>query len=368
MSLNCGIVGIANVGKTTLFNCMSNTKAQTTSFAFSTNKSNVGIINVPDDRLYVLEKMLKAARVVHTTVEIVDIPGLVKGSSKGEGIGSSFLADIRQTDAIIHVLRCFDDPNLPHIEGSVNPVRDKEIIDLELQIKDLELVERKMQRVEKVAKTGDKETRKNLEILTIYKNHLESFQSARTVPLSEEDKKTARDLCLITEKPVLYVCNVDDASALNGNKYVEMFKDSIPHVRDEDAEVLVIAGKMEAEIAELENMEDRMAFLQDAGLTEPGMNKLIKAAYKLLRLRTFLTATPKEVRAWTIKEGMTAPQAAGVVHSDLERGFIRAEVMKYNDFVALGSEHACKEKGKLYIEGKNYIVQDGDILNIRFNV
>jgi GTP-binding protein YchF len=309
--------------------------------------------------------MVKAAKVVHTTVEIVDIPGLVKGSSKGEGIGSSFLADIRQTDAIIHVLRCFDDPNLPHIEGSVNPVRDKEIIDLELQIIDLDLVERKIHRVEKASKTGDKDAKKNLEILTIYKNHLESFQSARTVPLSEEDKKVAGDLCLITEKPVLYVCNVDDTSALNGNKYVEMFRNS---VKGEDAEVLVIAGKLEAEIAELENPDDRMVFLQDVGLTEPSVNKLIKAAYKLLNLRTFLTAGPKEVRAWTIKEGMAAPQAAGVIHSDLERGFIRAEVMKYNDFVSLGSEHACKEKGKLFVEGKNYIVQDGDILNIRFNV
>jgi len=365
MSLKCGIIGIANVGKTTLFNCMSNTKAQTTAFAFSASKSNVAIIDVPDERLYVLEKMVKAAKVVHTTVEIVDIPGLVKGSSKGEGIGSSFLADIRQTDAIIHVVRCFDDPNLPHIEGSVNPVRDKEIIDLELQIIDLELVERKMQRVEKAAKIGEKEAKKNLEILTIYKNHLESFQSARTVPLSEEDKRAAKDLCLITEKPVLYVCNVDDASALNGNKYVELFKNS---VKNENSEVLVIAGKMEAEIAELENPDDRIIFLKDAGLTEPSVNKLIKAAYKLLNLLTFLTAGPKEVRAWTIKEGMTAPQAAGVIHSDLERGFIRAEVMKYDDFVSLGSEHACKEKGKLFVEGKNYIVQDGDILNIRFNV
>jgi len=365
MSLKCGIIGIANVGKTTLFNCMSNTKAQTTAFAFSASKSNVAIIDVPDERLYVLEKMVKAAKVVHTTVEIVDIPGLVKGSSKGEGIGSSFLADIRQTDAIIHVLRCFDDPNLPHIEGSVNPVRDKEIIDLELQITDLELVERKIQRVEKAAKIGEKEAKKSIEVLKIYKNHLESFQSARTVPLSEEDKKAARDLCLITEKPVLYVCNVDDASATKGNKYVEMFINSI---KEENAEVLVIAGKMEAEIAELENPDDRMSFLKDVGLTEPSVNKLIKAAYKLLNLRTFLTAGPKEVRAWTIKEGMTAPQAAGVIHSDLERGFIRAEVMKYDDFVSLGSEHACKEKGKLSVEGKNYIVQDGDILNIRFNV
>ena len=365
MSLNCGIVGLANVGKTTLFNCMSNTKAQTTAFAFSTNKSNVGIINVPDERLYVLEQMVKAAKVVHTTVEIVDIPGLVKGSSKGEGVGNSFLADIRQTDAIIHVLRCFDDANLPHIEGSVNPVRDKEIIDLELQIIDLELVERKMQRVEKLVRAGEKDAKKNYELLTVYKNHFESFQSARTVPLNEEERKVVKELCLITEKPVLYVCNVDDASALNGNKYVDMFKES---VKDENAEVLVVAAKLESEIAELESMDDRLAFLSDVGLTEPSVNKLIKAAYKLLQLKTFLTAGPKEVRAWTIKEGYTAPQAAGVIHSDLERGFIRAEVMKYSDFVSLGSENACKEKGKLAVEGKNYIVQDGDILNIRFNV
>ena len=365
MSLNCGIVGLANVGKTTLFNCMSNTKAQTTAFAFSTNKSNVGIINVPDERLYVLEKMVKAVKVVHATVEIVDIPGLVKGSSKGEGVGSSFLSDIRQTDAIIHVLRCFDDPNLPHVEGSVNPVRDKEIIDLELQIVDLDLVERKMQRVEKVAKIGDKDAKKSLELLTVYKNHLESFQSARTVPLSEEERKVAKDLCLITEKPVLYVCNVDDASAATGNKYVEMFKES---VKTEGAEVLVVAAKLESEISELDTMEDRLAFLKDVGLTEPSVNILIKAAFKLLKLLTFLTAGPKEVRAWTIKEGYTAPQASGVIHSDLERGFIRAEVMKYTDFVALGSEHACKEKGKLSVEGKTYVVQDGDILNIRFNV
>jgi hypothetical protein len=344
---------------------MSSTKAQTTAFAFSTNKSNVGIINVPDDRLYVLEKMVNALKVVHATVEIVDIPGLVKGSSKGEGVGSSFLADIRQTDAIIHVLRCFDDPNLPHVEGSVNPVRDKEIIDLELQIVDLDLVERKMQRVEKAAKTGDKDAKKNLELLTVYKNHLESFQSARTVPLSEEERKVAKDLCLITEKPVLYICNVDDASAASGNKYVDMFRES---VKVEGAEVLVVAAKLESEISELDTMEDRMAFLKDVGLTEPSVNILIKAAFKLLKLLTFLTAGPKEVRAWTIKEGYAAPQAAGVIHSDLERGFIRAEVMKYTDFVALGSEHACKEKGKLYVEGKTYVVQDGDILNIRFNV
>lgn len=365
MALNCGIIGLANSGKTTLFNCMSNTKAQVTDFAFGSSKSNVGIINVPDDRLYVLEKMVKAARVVHATVEIVDIPGLTKGSSKGEGVGNSFLADIRQTDALIHVIRCFDNPALPHIEGSIDPVRDKEILDLELQIKDLEQVEKKIQRVEKAARIGEKDAKKHLEILLKYKNHLESFQSARTIDLSDEDKKVVKDLCLLTEKPMLFVLNVDDNSAVSGNNYSSAFIDS---VKKENAEVLVIAGKIEAEISELESLDDRKAFLSELGLTEPGVNKLIQAAFRLLKLQTFFTAGPKEARAWTIKQGMNAQLSAGVIHSDLERGFIRAEVMKYNDFVALGSENACKEKGKLYIEGKTYIVQDGDILNIRFNV
>lgn len=365
MSLNCGIIGLANSGKTTLFNCMSNVKAQVTDFAFGSNKSNVGIINVPDDRLYVLEKMVKAARVVHATVEIVDIPGLTKGSSKGEGMGNSFLADIRQTDALIHVIRCFENPALPHIEGSVDPVRDKEILDLELQIKDLEQVEKKIQRVEKAAKIGEKEAKKNLEVLHKYKAHLENFQSARSINIPEEDKKVVKDLCLLTEKPVLYVCNVDDAAAVAGNKYSSAFIES---VKTERTEVLVIAAKIEAEISELENIDDRKAFLNELGLSEPGVNKLIQAAFRLLKLHTFFTAGPKETRAWTIKEGMNAQQSAGVIHSDLERGFIRAEVMKYNDFVTLGSENVCKEKGKLYIEGKTYMVQDGDILNIRFNV
>jgi ribosome-binding ATPase len=365
MSLKCGIIGLTNIGKTTLFNCISGNKAQTTNFAFSTNKSNLGMVNVPDDRLFVLEKMVKAAKVVHATVEIVDIPGLTKGASKGEGVGNSFLADIRQTDAIIHVLRCFDDPNLPHIEGSVNPVRDREIIDLELQIKDLESVEKKLIRTEKLAKTGDKESIKAVEVLKKYIAHFENFQNARTMEVDEEALKVVRDLCLLTEKPVLYVCNVDEKSAVNGNHYVDEFKKA---VEGENTEILVIAAAMEAEIAELESPEDRIAFLQDVGLTEPGVNKLIRSAFRLLKLKTFFTAGPKEARAWTIKDGMTAPQAAGVIHSDLERGFIRAEVMKYNDFVELGSEIACKEKGKLSVEGKSYIVDDGDILNIRFNV
>ncbi|MCK9611962.1 MAG: redox-regulated ATPase YchF [Bacteroidales bacterium] len=365
MGLNCGIVGLANCGKTTIFNCMSSTKAQTSNFAFTSNKSNHAIINVPDDRLYVLAKLVKAAKVVHATVEIVDIPGLTKGASQGEGMGNSFLADIRQTEAIIHVIRCFDDVNLPHIEGSVNPVRDKEIIDLELQINDLEQVERKMQRVDKAAKTGDKEAKHLFEVLKLYKNHLESFQSARTLSIPDEERKLVRDLCLLTEKPVMYVCNVDDASASTGNTYSEQLKES---VKNENTEVLVIAGKLEAEIYELESEEDRMAFLNDVGLTEPGVNKLIKSAYHLLNLRTFFTAGPKESKAWTIKTGMSAPQASGVIHSDLEKGFIRAEVMKYDDFVKLGSESACKEAGKFNVEGKNYIVEEGDIMHIRFNV
>jgi ribosome-binding ATPase len=365
MGLNCGIIGLANCGKTTIFNCMSSTKAQITNFAFSSNKSNIAVVNVPDERLYVLEKLVKAAKVVHASVEIVDIPGLTKGSSKGEGVGNSFLSDIRQTDAIIHVIRCFDDENLPHIEGSVNPVRDKEIIDLELQIGDLDLIERKIAKTEKLLKAGDKDAKHTLSVLHLYKNHLESFQSARTLDISTEDRKLVRDLCLLTEKPVLYVCNVDDNSAINGNKYVEQLKEVI---QKEDAEMLVVAGKMEAEIAELDTEEDRLVFLNDVGLTEPSVNKLINSAFHLLNLSTFYTAGPKEARAWTIKAGMNAPQASGVIHSDLERGFIRAEVMKYKDFVALGSEHACKEAGKFYVEGKNYIVQEGDIMHIRFNV
>jgi len=365
MGLNCGIVGLANCGKTTIFNCMSSTKAQITNFAFSSNKSNIAIVNVPDERLYVLEKLVKAAKVVHASVEIVDIPGLTKGSSKGEGMGNSFLADIRQTDAIIHVIRCFDDENLPHIEGSVNAVRDKEIIDLELQINDLEQVERKIQRTEKAAKTGDKEAKHLLEVLTKYKNHLESFQSARTLDIADDERRLVKDLCLLTEKPVLYVCNVDDASAINGNTYSSAL---IEAVKNENTEVLVIAGKLEAEISELETTEDRMAFLNDVGLTEPSVSKLIKSAFKLLNLRTFLTAGPKEVRAWTIKTGMNAQQAAGAIHSDLERGFIRAEVIKYHDFVKYGSENACKEAGKFNVEGKTYIVEEGDLMNIRFNV
>ena len=365
MSLKCGIIGITNTGKTTLFNCLSNTKAESSNFAFSSTKSNIGIINVPDPRLDTIARLVKPQKLITATVEIVDIPGLTKGSSKGEGVGNQFLGDIRNTDALIHVLRCFDDDNLPHIEGSVNPVRDKETVDLELQIKDLESVEKKILRLEKMSKTGDKDAKRGVEVLNIYRDHLENFQSARTAPVEENDRKYVDDLFLLTNKPVLYVCNVDEKSALEGNAYVQKFQES---VKDEGVEVLIIAAAMEAEIAELESEEDRKEFLADIGLSEPGVNRLIRSAYSLLELQSFFTAGPKEVRAWTIHKGMTAPQAAGVIHSDLERGFIRAEVMKYNDFVSLGSEHACKEAGKLYVEGKSYVVGDGDILHIRFNV
>jgi len=365
MALKCGIVGLTNIGKTTLFNCISNTKGQTSNFAYSTNKSNLGQIIVPDDRLYEIDKLIHSARVVPVTVEIVDIPGLAKGASQGEGVGNKFLADIQQTDAIIHVLRCFDDENLPHVEGSVNPVRDREIVDLELQIRDLDLVERKIQRFEKIAKSGDKEAKHGIEILNRVKAHLEGFESVRSMDLDENERKYIDDMFLLTDKPVIYVCNVDDASAVNGNAYVDQLREA---VKNEKTEVLVIAGALESEITELESADDRKAFLEDAGLTEPGVNKLVRSAYDILNLMSFFTAGPKEVRAWTIRKGMTAPQAAGVIHSDLERGFIRAEVMKYKDFIDLKSEHACREAGKLFVEGKNYIVEDGDIMHIRFNV
>ena len=354
------------MGKTTIFNCISSNKAQATKFAYSNAKSNIGQVAVPDPRLYEIDKLIKSIKIIPTTVEIVDIPGLAKGASQGEGMGNKFLGDIRNTDAIIHVLRCFDDDELPHVEGSVNPVRDREIVDLELQIADLESVERKLARMEKLAKVGgDKEAKKAMEVLQVYKDHLESFQSARTAPVHEEDRRFVQDLYLITEKPVLYVCNVDEKSAINGNAYVDRVKEAL---KNENSEILVIAGAMEADIAELDSVEDRLVFLNDVGLEEPGVDKLIRAAYSLLKLRTFFTAGPKEIRAWTIHEGDTAPNAAGVIHSDLERGFIRAEVMKYDDFIRLGSEHACKEHGKLFVEGKNYVVQDGDIMHIRFNV
>ena len=364
MALNCGIIGLTNTGKTTIFNCMSNTKAESSTYAFSATKSNKGIVEVPDPRLYKIDELIKSEKVIPATVEIVDVPGLAKGSSQGEGVGNKFLADIQQTDALIHVLRCFDDDNLPHIEGSVDPTRDLEIVDFELQVRDLDLIERKMERVKKLVSVGDVSAKKDLQLLDVYKNHLENFGNARTVPVEEDDRKVVHDLQLLTEKPVIYVCNVDDSSAVKGNEYVEQVKAAL---NDESLDVIIIAGELEAEISELDST-DRADFLEDAGLKEPGVNKLVRAAYHTLNLQSFFTAGPKEVRAWTIKKGMKAPEAAGVIHSDLERGFIRSEVMKYGDFIELGSEHAVKNAGKFHVEGKNYIVEDGDIMHIRFNV
>jgi len=363
MPLKCGIIGLSGSGKTTLFNCLSQHRAETSKAAFSNTKSNLGTISVPDARLQTIDELIHAARIMPTTIDIMDIPGLSKGGSHTEG--NKFLSDIRNVDALVHVVRCFDDPTLPHIEGSVDPVRDREIVDLELQIKDLESVEKKIGRLEKMAKSNDKDAKKGIEVLNVYKEHLESFKPARTAPVSDDDRRFIEDIFLLSDKPVMYVCNVDEKSATSGNDYTRRFIDS---VKDEKAEVLIIAAGIESDIAALDNAEDRLAFLSDAGLTEPGVNRLVRAAYHLLDLQVFFTAGPKEVRAWTITRGMTAPQAAGVIHSDLERGFIRAEVMKYDDFIRLKTEHACKEAGKLFVEGKNYVVEDGDIMHIRFNV
>ena len=365
MALKCGIVGLPNVGKSTLFNCLSNAKAQSANFPFCTIEPNVGTINVPDPRLEKLESLVNPERVMPTTIEIVDIAGLVKGASKGEGLGNQFLSNIRETDAIIHVLRCFDDGNVVHVDGSVDPIRDKEIIDTELQLKDYETVSKKKSSIERQAKTWDKDAKKALEVYEKVIATLEANKSARAADLTEEEELMIRDLQLLTLKPVLYLCNVDEGSVNTGNEYVEKVKD---FVKDENAQVLVLGAKIEADINELETYEERQMFLEDLGLTEPGVNKLIRSAYELLNLRTYFTAGVKEVRAWTINIGMKAPQAAGVIHTDFEKGFIRAEVMKYNDFAELGSESACRDNGKLSVEGKEYVVEDGDIMHFRFNV
>lgn len=364
--MQCGIVGLPNVGKSTLFNCLSSAKAQAANFPFCTIEPNVGVINVPDERLNKLAELVHPKKIVPATVEIVDIAGLVKGASKGEGLGNKFLANIRQTDAIIHVLRCFDDGNVTHVNGKVDPVADKEIIDAELQLKDLETVESRLAKTQKQAAAGgDKAAKAMCEILLLYKEALESGRSAREVQLDKEQKKLARELFLLTDKPVLYVCNVDEASAAGGNAYVDAVREA---VKGENAEILVVAASAEADIAELETYEERQMFLDELGLEESGVSRLIKSAYRLLDLRTYLTAGEPEVRAWTFRNGWKAPQCAGVIHTDFEKGFIRAEVIKYDDYIKYGSEAACKEAGKMSIEGKDYEVQDGDIMHFRFNV
>jgi hypothetical protein len=364
--MKAGIVGLPNVGKSTLFNCLSNAKAQSANFPFCTIEPNIGVVNVPDQRLEKLEELVNPERVVPATVEIVDIAGLVKGASKGEGLGNQFLGNIRETDAILHVLRCFDNDNVVHVDGSVDPIRDKETIDMELQLKDLESVEKKLDKVKRAAKTGNKEAQKEETVLMALKEGLEAGTSVRAITLSEDDwEEFVKPMQLITDKPVMYVCNVDEDSATKGNAYVEKVKAA---VANENAEVIFLAVGTEADITELETYEERQMFLEDLGLSEPGSAKLIRGAYKLLNLETYFTAGVKEVRAWTIPVGATAPQAAGVIHTDFEKGFIRAEVISYDDYVKYGSEAKVKEAGRMRVEGKEYIVKDGDVMHFRFNV
>jgi GTP-binding protein YchF len=365
MSLQCGIVGLPNVGKSTLFNAVSSAKAQAANFPFCTIEPNVGTITVPDERLTVLTELVNPQNVVPTTIEIVDIAGLVKGASQGEGLGNQFLGNIRNTHAILHVLRCFDDPNVIHVDGKIDPVADKEIIDTELQLKDLESIDKSIAKIHKQAKAGDKEAARLLEVLEAFKSHLEQGKNCRTMSLDIEKRALVKDLNLLTDKPVLYVCNVDPDSVNSGNAHVDRVRQAIA---DENAGVLIISAAIEAEIAELESFEDRKMFLEEMGLQESGVEKLIKAAYKLLNYITYFTVGVKEVRAWTITEGTKAPQAAGEIHSDFEKGFIRAEVIAYQDYVTLKTEAACRAAGKLRVEGKEYVVKDGDCMHFLFNV
>ena len=365
MALKCGIVGLPNVGKSTLFNCLSKAKAQSENFPFCTIEPNVGIISVPDLRLDNISKLVKPQKIIPTTVEIVDIAGLVKGASKGEGLGNKFLANIRETNALIHVIRCFDDDNIIHVDGSVNPIRDKETIDMELQIKDLETLEAFKDKNTKISKSGDKQAQKNITCVESFINHIESGNPARSYKATADDILLISSMNLITMKPVIYVCNVDEESVTNGNEYVKKVENAI---KDEDAQLLIIATAIEAEIAELDSIEEQLLFLQEMGLQEPGVNHLINSTYKLLSLQTYFTAGEKEVRAWTIVKGTKAPKAAAVIHTDFEKGFIRAEVISYENFINYGSEQLCRDNGKLAIEGKDYIVNDGDIIHFRFNV
>ena len=364
--MKAGIVGLPNVGKSTLFNCLSNAKAQSANFPFCTIEPNIGVVNVPDARLEKLEALVHPERVLPATVDIVDIAGLVKGASKGEGLGNQFLGNIRETDAILHVLRCFDNDNIVHVDGSIDPIRDKETIDMELQLKDLETVDKKLDKVKRAAKTGNKEAQKEEAALLKLKEGLEAGISVRAIEINKDDRRDyVTPLQFITDKPVMYVCNVDEEAAVSGNEYVEKVKAA---VANENSEVIVLAVGTEADITELETYEERQMFLEDLGLTEPGSAKLIRGAYKLLNLETYFTAGEKEVRAWTIPVGATAPQAAGVIHTDFEKGFIRAEVISYDDYVHYGSEAKVKEAGKMRVEGKDYIVQDGDVMHFRFNI
>ncbi len=366
MALKCGIVGLPNVGKSTLFNCLSSAKAQAANFPFCTIEPNVGVITVPDERLTKLAELVHPGRIVPATCEIVDIAGLVKGASKGEGLGNKFLGNIRETDAIIHVLRCFEDENITHVDGSIDPIRDKEIIDTELQLKDLETIESRIAKTEKAAAAGNKDAKIEAAVLKAYQEVLQQGKNARVVAFDTKDEQDcARNLFLLTTKPVLYVCNVAEGDAKDGNEWTRRVGEL---AREEGSEMMVIAAKTEEDIADLESYDDKQMFLEELGLEESGVNRLIKKAYALLNLETFITAGEMEVKAWTYKRGWKAPQCAGVIHTDFEKGFIRAEVIKYDDYIRYGSEAAVKEAGKMGIEGKDYVVQDGDIMHFRFNV
>jgi len=365
MALQCGIVGLPNVGKSTLFNALTSAKALAANYPFATKDPNVGVITVPDERLETLAKLVQPQKVSPTTIEIVDIAGLIKGASQGEGLGNQFLANIREVDAIVHVIRCFENDNVVHVDGHVDPVRDKEIIDMELILKDSETVEKRLDKLRKQAKSGKKEDQQMVAIAEKVLTHLESGQPARTLEMEKEEAEPVREFQLLTDKPILYVCNVDEEAVETGNEYTEAFKKA---VAEEPAEVILISAQIEAEIAQLETMEERREFLDDLGLKEPGVNRLIRACYRLLNLITYFTAGEKEVRAWTIQEGWKAPQAAGVIHTDFEKGFIRAEVIRYEDYAELGSEQKVKEAGKMSVEGKDYVVHDGDVMHFRFNV